>query len=338
MKLRGALFGCGMISQYHLRGWNRIPEVEIVALCNRTFSRAEQRRAEYVPEARIYQDLESMLAHEQLDFIDVLTTPKLHARHCLEARRANLHVICQKPLCDTLEEARSLVAAMRESPRLFAVHENHRYRPWFQRVRAAFQRGAFGKVSLLRIEHLIATEPREAYKNEAETGVWLEYGSHLVDMMRSLLGEPTRVHARMHRLNPLVKGESLAHAVYEYPEATAAIEAGWKHAAFTQGCVLLAGSAGEAWFEGSLTRGQEGRLRISEGERVLSDERLSPLDEYVESFYLFERECVAAMLGRGSVTQTGEENLRSLTCTSAAYEAARTGAVTEISSTKARGW
>jgi predicted dehydrogenase len=40
MKLRGALFGCGMISEFHLRGWLRITEVEIVALGNRTFARA----------------------------------------------------------------------------------------------------------------------------------------------------------------------------------------------------------------------------------------------------------------------------------------------------------
>jgi predicted dehydrogenase len=329
-ELRGALYGCGMISEFHLRGWNRIPEVEIVALCNRTLSRAEERRAQYVPGARVYQDLESMLAREQLDFIDILTTPELHATHCLTARRAGLHVICQKPLCPTVEQARDLVAAMQQSPRIFAVHENHRYRPWFQRVRQQFLDRRFGNLSLLRIEHLIPTEPREAYKNEAQTGVWLEYGSHLVDMMRSLLGEPDRVHARMHHLNPSVAGESVAHVVYEYPDATAVVEAGWKHSALTQGCVLLAGSEGEAWYEGSLTRGREARLRISQGERLISDESICAFDEYVESFYLFERECADAMLGRGSITQTGAENLRSLTCTMVAYHAARTGAIVEI--------
>lgn len=329
-KLRGALIGCGMISEYHLRAWNRIPEVEIVALCNRTLSRAEERRAQYVPAARIYDDLEAMLASERLDFLDVLTTPELHANHCLAARRAGLHVICQKPLCPTVEEARDLVAGMNESSRIFAVHENHRYRPWFRRVREQFHEGNFGKLSLLRVQHLIPTEPREAYKNESQTGVWLEYGSHLVDMMRSLLGDPVRVGARMHHLNRAVAGESLAHAVYEYPDVTAIIEAGWKHSALTQGCVLLLGSEGEAWFEGSLTRGQEARLRISQGTQLISDESFCAFDEYVESFYLFERECTDAMLGRGNISQTGAENLRSLICTLAAYDAARTGGIVEI--------
>lgn len=328
--LRGAILGCGMISEFHLRGWRRIPEVDIVALCNRTLSRAEQRRAEYAPGARVYQDLAAMLAAERLDFIDILTTPALHAEHCRAARAAGLHVICQKPLCDNLDAARSLVGDMRDGGKVFAIHENHRYRPWFQRVRAAVREGAFGPLSLLRIDHLNATEPAEAYKNEVESGVWLEYGSHLVDMMRSVLGEPLRVHARMHRLNPRVNGESLALVTFEYAAATAVIHTAWKNAAVTQGSVLCAGVDGEAWYEGTLTRGDGGRLRISRGESIVCDESFSPYDEYVESFYLFERECTDAMLGKGRVEQTGEEHVRTLACTFAAYEAARTGAPVEI--------
>ena len=52
MKLRGAIVGCGMISEFHLRGWQRIPEVEIVALVDPARSRAEERRAQFAPLAR----------------------------------------------------------------------------------------------------------------------------------------------------------------------------------------------------------------------------------------------------------------------------------------------
>ncbi len=189
-KLRGALFGCGMISEFHLRAWNRIPEVEIAALGNRTVEKAEERRRQFAPRARVYSDLETMLEREPLDFIDILTAPALHRRHCLAARQAGLHIICQKPLCDSLEDARFLVREMGDYPKLFAVHENHRYRPWFHAVREHFRSGLFGKASLLHLEHLNATGPRESYK--AEAGNLLEYGSHFVDMMRSLLGEPGR--------------------------------------------------------------------------------------------------------------------------------------------------
>lgn len=331
-KLRGALFGCGMISEFHLRGWERIPEVEIVALGNRTIARAEQRRDQFAPGARLYSDLAAMLERERLDFIDILTAPAVHREQCLLARQAGLHIICQKPLCDSLENARALAREMEGYPRLFAVHENHRYRPWFQAIREQLSAGFFGPPSLVRLEHLNATGPGEAsYKNEVQTGVLLEYGSHLVDMMRGLLGEPRRVYARMHHLNPRVRGESLVHAVYEYPEATAVVEVAWKHAAITQGSVLVAGLEGEAYYEGTMTRGQTGRFRLSRGSEVVLDEPRCPYADYVESFYLLERECVDAMLGRrGGVVQTAREHLKTLACAFAAYESAARGAFLKI--------
>lgn len=323
-----------MISEFHLRGWNRIPEVVIVALCNRTLSRAEDRRASFAPRAHTYDDFGAMLARERLDFVDILTVPSLHRTHCLMARDAGLHVICQKPLCDTLEDARLLVREMHESPKLFAVHENHRYRPWFRDAASRHRQGEFGKLAFARFEHLNATEPAEAY-NETGTGILLEYGSHLMDMMRCLLGEPLRVYARTHRLNPRVHGESLVHATYEYPDATAVIEVAWKPAALTQGSFLAVGDAGEAWYEGTMTRGKTSRFRVTHGTEVVLDEPRNPYDDYVESFYLFERELANAMTGRASPTQTGPaqsgaENLRTLICTFAAYESARRGGIVEI--------
>ena len=337
MKLRGALFGCGMISEFHLRGWNRIPEVEIVALCNRTVSKAERRRDQFVPLARIYSDLETLLVKEQLDFIDILTPPALHHRHCLMALDAGLHVICQKPLSNDLEQARDLARRVAGSAKVFAVHENHRYRPWFQRIHDDFQVNRFGKPAFLHIQHLNSAHPAEAYKNEADEGVLFEYGSHLIDMMRSLLGEPTRVYARLHRPNANVYAESFAHVVYEYPDTTSAIDVGWKTGGITQGSLLLVGGRGEAYFEGTLTRGQNGRFRIVDHGKVACDEVVSPHEAYVDSFYLFERECADAMQGKGGVTQTAAEHLATLEATFAAYESARTGGVVELRRMKDSG-
>jgi predicted dehydrogenase len=326
-KLRGAIYGCGMISEFHLRGWKRIPEVEIVALCNRTILRAEQRRDEFVPSAHVYSDFAAMLRTESLDFVDILTTPALHREHCRMAGDARVHVICQKPLADTMQDALAIAEDFRGYDKLFAIHENHRYRPWFERARSL----DLGPLSLARFEHLNATEPGEAYKNETEQGILIEYGSHLVDMMRSVLGEPLRVYARTHRLNPKVRGESLVHAVYEYSEATAVVEVAWKDAAITQGGVLLAGRDGEAFYEGTLTRGHEGRFRVTRKQDIVVDEPCSPMGAYVESFYLLQRECTDYMLGRrATVVQTIEEHLKTLRCTFAAYDSARLGTVVSL--------
>ena len=316
-----------MISEFHLRGWARIPEVEIVAVGNRTVSRAEKRRDEFAPGAQVYSDLRGMLREARPDFVDILTTPDLHRYHCAIAREAAVHVICQKPVADTWNNAEQIARDFAGYGKLFAVHENHRYRPWFQAAR----QHDLGPVSFARFTHLNATEPAEIYKNTSEQGILLEYGSHLVDMMRSALGEPLRVWARLHRLNEKVRGESFALCVYEYPNATATVEVAWKDAAVTQSEVLLAGRDGEAYFEGTLTRGNEGRFRLTRKQHVVLDEPCSPIADYIESFYLLQRECVDVMLGlRPAVVQTLGEHLRTLRCTFAAYESARTGQIVEI--------
>jgi predicted dehydrogenase len=329
-KLRGAIFGCGMISEFHLRGWQRIPEVEIVALGNRTIDRAEERRTQFAPQARVYNDIDALLEAERLDFIDILTPPALHRQHCLQAKRAGLHIICQKPLCDDLGTARQLVEEMLGSAQLFAVHENHRYRPWFQRILRLAAEGFFGQIQFARLEHLNGTAPAEAYKLASGAGVLLEYGTHLVDMMIALLGEPQRVYTRMHHLNSQVAGESLVHAAYEYERGTAVIEVGWKRAGLLQASALVQGDEGEAYYEGTMTRGDAARFRLIRQGEVIVDEARSPYDDYVDSFYMFQRECVDAILKGGTVTQTGAANLKTLACTFAAYEAAATGQVIEI--------
>jgi predicted dehydrogenase len=329
-RLRGGVFGCGMISEFHLRGWQRIPDVEIVALGNRTIGRAEGRRDQFFPQARVYDSLEKMLEKERLDFVDILTAPWLHREHCLLAGAAGIHVICQKPLCDTLEDARGLVKSMAGHSRLFAVHENHRYRPWFQKVLALHRQGFFGAPVVLRLEQYDSSEPPERYKVEAGNGVLLEYGTHLVDMMVALLRDPTRVYARLHHLNPEMRGESHALVMYEYPEASATIDIAWQAGGPPHGSFLLQGPEGVAFYEGTMARGASARFRVAQRDTTVIEETRSPYDDYVESFYLFERECVDCMLTGAPVTQSGVENLIALTATFAAYAAAKRGGVVDV--------
>ncbi len=329
-RLRGGVFGCGMISEFHLRGWQRIPEVEIVALGNRTQSRAEARRDQFFPQARVYDRLDRMLDTEGLDFIDLLTIPSLHGEHCRMAKAAGVHIICQKPLCDTLGAAETLVSEMAEVPKVFAVHENHRYRPWFQTVAALHREGFFGDTLWVRLEQYDPSEPPEQYKNEEERGVLLEYGTHLVDMMVALFGMPKRVQARLAHLNPKMRGESHACLLYQYEAATVIIDIAWQPGGPARGGFLLQGPRGTASLEGTMTRGTSARFRIVCEGRTILDETRSPYDDYVESFYLLERDCVESMLTGKPVTQSGVENLKSLRSTFAGYAAAEQGRILEI--------
>lgn len=338
MRLRGAIVGCGMISEFHLRGWQRIPEVEIVALVDTSRSRADARRAQFAPHARLYDSLDDLFANEApdragapLDFVDILTPPWLHREHCLRAAQGGVHIICQKPLCDRLEDARALVTALADYSRLFLVHENHPYRPWFRDLLSRHRAGLFGRPRFLHLTQHDPREPPEAFKSEAEHGVLLEYGVHLVDMTRALLGEPRRVSAWLERINPRVRGESLAHVVFEYPEATVVIDISWKAHGLAQGSMLFVGDVGEAFFEGRMTRGDVSRFRVAEGKTVLLDEQRSPTEDYIDAFFLLQREFADAMLGGPDPAQKAVDNLRTLVATFAAYQAAADGAPVRLS-------
>jgi predicted dehydrogenase len=187
-----------------------------------------------------------------------------------------------------------------------------------QRHRAGF----FGRPRFLHLEQHDPREPPERFKSEAERGVLLEYGVHVVDMVRSLLGEPARVSARVQRINPRVRGESLAHVVFEYPETTAVIDVSWKAHGLSQGSVLFVGDAGEAFFEGRMTRGDVSRFRVMAGDSVVLDEQRSPTEDYIEAFYLLQREFTDGMLGSAAPVQQMANNLKTLTATFAAYQAA----------------
>jgi predicted dehydrogenase len=322
MKLRGAVVGCGGIAQFHLRGWQRIPEVEIAALVDPDQDRAAAQQARFAPQARIYGALDALFAQETVDFVDILTPPSLHLPHCLRAAEAGVHVICQKPLCERLEDARTLVASLRDYHRLFLVHENHPYRPWFREILQRVRDGFFDQVRFLHLVQHDTSEPPEPFKVQADHGVLLEYGVHLVDMVRTLLGEPERVSARLHHVNPRVRGESLAHVVFEYARATAVLDISWKAHGLPQGGVLLLGDAGEAYFEGRMTRGDVSRFRITSGHSVVLDEQRCPTDDYAEAFFLLQREFADGMLHGIVPAQLAANNLRTLAATFAAYDAA----------------
>jgi predicted dehydrogenase len=247
----------------------------------------------------------------------------LHKQHCLKALDAGLHVVCQKPIADDLNDARELVGAFERSGRFLAIHENHRYRPWYQEILRRAHAGNFGTIRFARFEQFDSQEPAQPYKLQSKRGILLEYGTHLVDMLQALCGAPQSVAGNAFRVNPRVSGESLVHLTLSYPTTVACLDIAWKPSGLPQGSVLVVGDKGEAIYEGTMTRGESSRFRVVEGNAVVVDQARSPYDDYAESFYLFQRAVTDALLGRGSLPQPAVENLRVLETTFAAYAAVK---------------
>lgn len=321
-----------MISQFHLRAWQRVESVEVVALCDQSIERAEERRVRFAPRARVYTELGELLEKESLDFIDVLTPPASHKSICREVLAAGLHVVCQKPTADSLADAREITAAFSRTDRLLAIHENHRYRPWFREILQHDRDGFFGAKRYARFEQFDSQAPAEAYKLQAERGILLEYGTHVIDMIHALLGRPRSVTGAACRLHADVQGESLVHLTFALNGTTACVDLAWKSFGLPQGRVVVVGDRGEAIYEGTMTRGPRSRLRLVREDEVVVDEWRSPDEDYAESFVQFQSEFAAALLGHGPLPQSAVSNLDVLETTFGAYEAIETGRVIQFES------
>ncbi len=227
------------------------------------------RKYEFAPNAKLYTSVDELFQIEELDFVDILIPPQYHAEICAKAKSKNLHIICQKPICYNLHDAKQLVNAMEDHDKLFAIHENHRFRSWFQNVIEKHQQGFFGRVLYVRWFQHNPFDPSVTYKLKMDPGILLEHGTHLVDMARALIGEPERVYARLNHLNPIITGESLAYLVFEYPESTAIIEVAWKPGGFQQAGFVIEGEEGEAYFSGSMVRSENSEFQISKGKNIV---------------------------------------------------------------------
>ncbi len=142
-KLKGACIGAGYFSHFQYEAWQRIPEVELVAFSNRDPVKAAA-VSERFGLSRLYVDYREMLDKEKPDFVDVITPPPSHAEICREAARRGIHVICQKPLAPTWQEARDIVENAARAGIRFMVHENFRFQPWHRQLYHLIEDGGFG--------------------------------------------------------------------------------------------------------------------------------------------------------------------------------------------------
>jgi len=221
--LRGALLGCGHISVYHLRAWEQIEGVKIVALANRTRSRAEERAREFgIGLDQVYSDYRELLSIEKLDFVDIATTPDIHRRQVEDAAARGVHVFCQKPFAPTLEDAQAMIRACDQAGVLFAINDNWRWRSWYREIKRLVEERAVGRPRYLRIvRHNAAALPlpdgsappmfaNQTYMMAMDRLIVYEWGIHLIDVVRFLVGKVESIYARMSRTNMVGAGEDRA--------------------------------------------------------------------------------------------------------------------------------
>ncbi|HYO09424.1 MAG TPA: Gfo/Idh/MocA family oxidoreductase [Tepidisphaeraceae bacterium] len=139
------LIGCGGISQAHLRAY-QAAGYRVVALCDCDAARAESRRAEFYPDAKVYTDPAELLRRDDLEVIDIATHPREREHLIPLALDARKHVLSQKPFVLDLDVGQRLCDLADARGVRLAVNQNARWSPHVAYARLAIEGGLVGSV------------------------------------------------------------------------------------------------------------------------------------------------------------------------------------------------
>ena len=180
--------------------------------------RAERLAAQF-PVRRVFRNLDDMLRDPEIEIIDIAVLPSAQVRIAAQALRAGKHVLCQKPLAETLSEARLLVAIAAAENRQLVVNENMRWDPAMRASRHLIGEGWIGSpvLSTLHVN----------YREGWNTWPWLEQAErltilydaiHPIYSFRMLFGEPSGVFSCTGRSpEQIERGETRALITMEFP-------------------------------------------------------------------------------------------------------------------------
>jgi predicted dehydrogenase len=237
-KLRGAVVGCGFIAENgHLPAYrDHESSLQIVAIADTNAAR-RARAAELVPSARVHEDAEAMLRETaDLDFVDICVPPSEHARLAHLAFDRGLHVVCEKPLATTPEDARSMLEhAVRAKRVLFPCH-NYKHAPVIRTVRRVLDSGVIGKINLVTLHTFRNThargvsEWRPDWRRERRYsggGIAMDHGSHTFYLAFDWFGGlPTAITAKMTTPPGYDTEDNLACTI-TFPEGIASAHLTW---------------------------------------------------------------------------------------------------------------
>lgn len=201
--LKVGVLGCGTIARVrHLLEYDNNKEVEIAAVCDIVEERAEEMAKLYG--AKAFTDYRDVLENKEIDVISICLPNYLHASVTIAALNAGKHVLCEKPMATSKDEAEAMIAAGKLNEKKLMIAHNQRFVASHQKAKEIIESGKLGKIysffttfghpgpeewSIDRAESWFFN------KDQAFIGAMGDLGVHKADLMRYLLGDFSEVGA-----------------------------------------------------------------------------------------------------------------------------------------------
>jgi UDP-N-acetyl-2-amino-2-deoxyglucuronate dehydrogenase len=222
-KYRVGIIGCGAIFIMHAYPLHRLEQTEIKAVCDIKPNALQAALQLFSCDG--YQDYHEMLERKDIDVIHVLTPHYLHAPMVIDAANAGKHVLTEKPMAISMDQARAMVEAGRRNNVTIGVISQNRYNAASVAIKNALTDGSLGKIIGQRII-LSWTKPAEYYLRSDWHGTWDKEGGslmidqaiHVMDLARWFIGDEIQsVQATIaNRNHPEIETEDTAEGLITY--------------------------------------------------------------------------------------------------------------------------
>jgi predicted dehydrogenase len=186
--LKAVLAGCGGISRAWLEPASQIENFEIAGFVDINEAAARTRAQEYgKPGAVVGTDLDKVLDQVQPDIVFDCTNPTSHFHVVTTAFKHGAHVLGEKPLADTLENAHKMIEASQQAGKLYSVMQNRRFDPNIRRVRALIETGQFGPLTMLNSDFFVGAH-FGGFREEMANVLLIDMAIHTFDAARFISG------------------------------------------------------------------------------------------------------------------------------------------------------
>ena len=340
-QLRYAVLGTGFWSQFQIGAWSELPDVKLVALYNRTKSKAEV-LAKRFHATTVYDDAAELLSKEKLDFVDIITDVDTHCKFVEMAVDAGIkHIICQKPMAPDWETAKRIVGKCKKAGASLYIHENYRWQAPVRKFKELIDSGVIGNPFKARVSFLsgFPVFDNQPFLKELDHFILTDMGSHVLDICRYLFGEASKLWCQTKSVNQGIKGEDVAVIMMEmenglplYTEMSYAsiIE----HDMFSTVNVLVEGEKGSI----TLGPGTSFEIRTTTRQGTTTEKVSFPFYDWADPDYIvnhesgihINRNILNAIRGKAPAENTGDDNFETVRLVWASYASAKEGKMIEL--------
>lgn len=220
--LKIGLVGCGRIAKRHseLLGLKKIQNASLAAVCDVKIERAKKIGEQFnVP---YYTDMDQMMKNESIDLVSILTESGNHAKHVVNLAKYGKHLVVEKPIALTLDDADLMIKTCVENNcKLFVIKQN-RFNVPVLKLRQAYEAGRFGKLILGTVR--VRWCRKQAYYDQADWrgtwsldgGVLANQASHHIDMLEWMMGDVESVFAKSNNYLVNIEAEDTAIATLKF--------------------------------------------------------------------------------------------------------------------------